>query len=134
MRDADSDTAKYLKVGTNGEISWVTDLADAKVFISNGQGYVTIKGLEDGTYYLEETKAPNDKYVLLENRVEFEINQNSFDSTDPLGTGKAEVVVNKQKGSLPSTGGSGIYLMMAAGVAVMTIVGVAYLRSQRKKA
>ena len=134
VRDADSDTAKYLKVGTNGEISWVTDLADAKVFISNGQGYVTIKGLEDGTYYLEETKAPNDKYVLLENRVEFEINQNSFDSTDPLGTGKAEVVVNKQKGSLPSTGGSGIYLMMAAGVAVMTIVGVAYLRSQRKEA
>ncbi|BBM19568.1 hypothetical protein G15_3248 [Enterococcus avium] len=51
-----------------------------------------------------------------------------------MATGTAETVVNKQKGSLPSTGGSGIYLMMAAGVAVMAIVGVAYLRSQRKEA
>ena len=79
-------------------------------------------------------KSPNDKYVLLASRVPFTVNQNSFDSTDPLATGTAETVVNKQKGSLPSTGGSGIYLMMAAGVAVMAIVGVAYLRSQRKEA
>lgn len=134
VRDADNDSAKYLKVGANGEISWVANLNDAKVFVSDSSGYVTIKGLEDGTYYLEETKAPNDKYVLLEDRVEFEVNKNSFDSTDPLNTGTAETVINKQKGSLPSTGGSGIYLMMAAGVAVMAIVGVAYMRSQRKEA
>lgn len=134
VRDGDSDTAKYLSVGTNGEITWVTSKDDAKVFTSDASGYVTIKGLEDGTYYLEETKAPNDKYVLLEDRVEFTVSKTSFDSTDPLASGTAEVVVNKQKGSLPSTGGSGIYLMMAAGVAVMAIVGVAYLRSQRKEA
>lgn len=134
VRDGDSDAAKYLKVDTNGEISWVTNKTDAKVFTSNTQGYVTIKGLKNGTYYLEETKAPNDKYVLLASRVPFTVNQNSFDSTDPLATGTAETVVNKQKGSLPSTGGSGIYLMMAAGVAVMAIIGVAYLRSQRKEA
>lgn len=134
VRDADSDAAKYLKVGANGEVSWVTNKSDAKVFTSNTQGYVTIKGLANGTYYLEETKAPNDKYVLLANRVAFTVNQNSFDSTDPLTSGTAETVVNKQKGSLPSTGGSGIYLMMAAGIAVMAIVGVVYLRSQRKEA
>ncbi|WP_256137761.1 SpaH/EbpB family LPXTG-anchored major pilin [Enterococcus avium] len=134
VRDADSDSAKYLKVGADGEISWVTNKVDAKVFTSNAQGYVTIKGLANGTYYLEETKAPNDKYVLLANRVEFEITKNSFDSTDPLASGTAEEVVNKQKGSLPSTGGSGIYLMMAAGIAVMAIVGIAYMRSQHKEA
>lgn len=134
VRDGNDDSAKYLKVGANGEVSWVTTQADAKVFTSNTQGYVTIKGLEDGTYYLEETKAPNDKYVLLDTRKAFTVSQNSFDSTDPLASGTAEIVVNKQKGSLPSTGGSGIYLMMAAGVAVMAIVGVAYMRSQRKEA
>lgn len=137
VRDANSDSAKYLKVGTNGEITWVADESDATPFTSGPLGYVTIKGLKNGTYYLEETKAPNDKYVLLTDRVEFTVSKNSFDTTDPLKTGTAgipEVVTNKQKGSLPSTGGSGIYLMMAAGVAVMAIVGVAYLRAQRKEA
>ncbi|MGG5370353.1 SpaH/EbpB family LPXTG-anchored major pilin [Enterococcus sp. AZ196] len=134
VRDADSDSAKYLKVGANGEISWVATEAGATTFTSNAQGYVIIKGLENGTYYLEETKAPNDKYVLLGDRVSFIVTQNSFDTTDPLNSGSAEEVVNKQKGSLPSTGGSGIYLMMAAGIAVMAVVGVIYLRSQRKEA
>lgn len=134
VRDGDSDTANYLKIGSNGEVTWVANESDATTFTSNSLGYITVKGLENGTYYLEETKAPNDKYVLLTGRVAFEVNQNSFDSTDPLATGTAETVINKQKGSLPSTGGSGIYLMMAAGVAVMAIVGVAYLKSQRKEA
>ncbi|GCF93802.1 cell wall surface anchor protein [Enterococcus florum] len=136
VRDADDASAKYLKIGTDGEVSWVTNEADATKYESDTSGYVTIKGLKDGTYYLEEVETPTDKYVLLTDRVEFEVTQGSFDSTDPLAAtpGTPEEVVNKQKGSLPSTGGAGVYIMMALGVAVIAIVGAAYMRSQRKEA
>lgn len=137
VRDgSDKSTAKYLVIGSNGEVSWSANAADAEVFTSNPSGYVTIKGLKDGTYYLQETKTPTDKYVLLTDMVAFTVSKTSFDTTDPLASptpGTPGQVVNKQKGSLPSTGGSGIYVMMALGVAVMAIVGVWYVRSQRKE-
>lgn len=135
VRDgSDKTTAKYLVIGSAGEVTWSTNAADATPFTSNASGYVTIKGLKDGTYYLQETKTPTDKYVLLEDMVAFTVSKTSFDTTDPLTTGDPSKVVNKQKGSLPSTGGSGIYVMMALGVAVMAVVGVWYVRSQRKEA
>ena len=127
VRDADNDSAKYLNIGTDGEVTWVAALTGATTFTSGTDGSITVKGLKDGKYYLEETETANDKYVLLSSRVEFEVTKTSFDTT-PLG------VPNKQKGSLPSTGGTGIYLMMAAGVLVMAVVGLGYVRSQRKEA
>ncbi len=132
---SDKDTADYLVVGTNGEISWGTE-AQATEFESNASGYVTIRGLEDGTYYLQETKTPTDKYVLLEDMKEFIVSKTSFDTTDPLATtpGTPAEVINLQQGSLPSTGGTGIYVMVALGAVVMAAAGVWYVRSQRKEA
>lgn len=133
VRKADNDTAQYLKIGTNGEVTWEAAEADATTFTSDASGIVTVKGLEDGTYYLEETKTANDKYILLAARVAFTVTQTSFDDTDPL-TGVPLDVVNKQKGSLPSTGGTGIYVIMAVGTLIMVAVGYGYVRSQRKEA
>lgn len=134
VRDGNTAAAKYLVIGSNGEVSWSTNAADAKVFTSNQDGYVTVKGLKDGTYYLQETKTPTDKYVLLTDMVAFTVTKTSFGTTDPLNSGTPGQVVNKQKGTLPSTGGSGIYVMMALGAVVMALVGVWYVRSQRKEA
>ncbi|WP_438715156.1 SpaH/EbpB family LPXTG-anchored major pilin [Enterococcus sp. AZ109] len=142
VRDgSDKATAKYLVIGTNGEVSWTTVADDATPFTSNEDGYVTVRGLADGIYYLQETKTPTDKYVLLEEMTKFEVTQNSFNTTNPLanvpGTtelGKPAEVINLQEGSLPSTGGTGIYVMVALGLAVMSIAGVWYVRSQRKEA
>lgn len=137
VRDGSTAAAKYLVIGSNGEVSWSANAADATPFTSNTSGYVTVKGLKDGTYYLQETKTPTDKYVLLTDLIAFTVSKTSFDTTDPLASptpGTPGQVVNKQKGTLPSTGGSGIYVMMALGAAVMAIVGVWYVRSQRKEA
>ena len=135
VRNGDADTAGYLKIDeTTGDVTWVTTVDDATTFTTGADGYIVIKGLEDGTYYLEETKAPSDKFVELEDRVKFKVEKGSFDTTDPLASGTPEKVINLQKGSLPSTGGTGIYAMMILGVAVMGAAGVFFAYSKRKKA
>lgn len=137
VRDADDTNAKYLKVDeTTGSVSWVDTYAEASKFTSGTGGIISVKGLKNGTYYLEETKTPNDKYVLLQNRIAFTVSKDSYDTTDPLNAtpGTPLDVVNKQQGQLPSTGGSGIYLMVGLGLAAMAVAGVWYVRSQRKEA
>lgn len=135
VRDADTTTAKYLKIdaGTK-EISWVDTYDAATKFTTAGDGIVDIKGLTYGTYYLEETKAPTD-YVKLSARIEFTV---AFDSyTAHTTTTPTEVkehnVANTPKGFLPSTGGAGIILFVALGTAMVGLAGV-YFTSRRKDA
>ncbi|HFU4364857.1 TPA: SpaH/EbpB family LPXTG-anchored major pilin [Streptococcus suis] len=135
VRDADTTTAKYLKIdaGTK-EISWVDTDETATKFTTGADGIVDIKGLTYGTYYLEETKAPTD-YVKLSDRIEFTVAFNSY--TDHTTITPAEVkehpVVNTPKGFLPSTGGAGIILFVALGAAMIGLAGV-YFTSRRKDA
>ncbi|MGQ7341421.1 SpaH/EbpB family LPXTG-anchored major pilin [Streptococcus suis] len=135
VRNADTTTAKYLKIdaGTK-EISWVDTDETATKFTTGANGIVDIKGLTYGTYYLEETQAPTD-YVKLTERIEFTVAFNSY--TDHTTITPAEVkehpVVNTPKGFLPSTGGAGIILFVALGVAMVGLAGV-YFTSRRKDA
>ncbi|WP_392452453.1 SpaH/EbpB family LPXTG-anchored major pilin [Streptococcus parasuis] len=126
---------QYLKIDdTTKEISWVGTYEKATKFTTGADGIVDIKGLTYGTYYLEETKAPTD-YVKLSDRIEFTVAFNSY--TDHKTITPAEVkehpVVNTPKGFLPSTGGAGIILFVALGVAMVGLAGV-YFTSRRKDA
>lgn len=54
----DGDTKEYAKL-TNGRINgWVTNMGDAAILETSGEGNILIEGLNVGTYYLEETEAP----------------------------------------------------------------------------
>ncbi|GIC31638.1 hypothetical protein SUT328_16540 [Streptococcus parasuis] len=129
VRDADATTAKYLKIDVDTkEISWVTSDTDATKFTTGADGIVDIKGLTYGTYYLEETKAPKD-YVKLSERIAFTVAFNSYKTTTTTPTN----VANTPKGFLPSTGGAGIILFVALGVAMVGLAGV-YFTSRRKDA
>lgn len=126
VRDAAS-AGKYLKIDdTTKEISWVDSYDTATKFTTGTDGIVDIKGLTYGKYYLEETKAPTD-YVKLTERIAFTVEFDSYKTT----TTTPHNVANTPKGFLPSTGGAGIILFVALGVAMVGLAGV-YFTSRRK--
>lgn len=129
VRDANADTAKYLKIDdTTKEISWVDSDDTATKFTTGADGIVDIKGLTYGTYYLEETKAPTD-YVKLSERIAFTVAFDSYKTT----TTTPHNVANTPKGFLPSTGGKGIVLFVGLGIVMVALAG-AYFVSRRKEA
>lgn len=118
---------QYLKIDdTTKEISWVDTYKEATKFTTGADGIVDIKGLTYGTYYLKETQAPTD-YVKLSARIAFTV---AFDSYKNKTT-TPHNVANTHRGFLPSTGGAGIILFVALGVAMVGLAGV-YFTSRRK--
>ena len=54
-------TAEYVKVDANGKVTgWTSNKSDASTLISDTNGLFKVIGLDDGTYTLTETKAPED--------------------------------------------------------------------------
>ena len=80
-------------------------------------GMVRIYGLDNGTYYLEETVAP-DGYNKLTARQKFIISDANLDATfngDIFSSGSGVHVVNKTGSMLPETGGLGVVLFTVLG-------------------
>ncbi|MBO1298410.1 MULTISPECIES: SpaA isopeptide-forming pilin-related protein [unclassified Enterococcus] len=129
VRDQDATTAKYLVIDpVTKAVTWTTSQEEATIFTSTSDGLVDITGLSYGTYYLEETKAPNN-YVKLTERIAFKVDQQSYAVAGELIT--PEKVPNKHKGTLPETGGKGISLYIGLGVMLLTIVGIYWMKRQK---
>ncbi|HFI0233105.1 TPA: SpaH/EbpB family LPXTG-anchored major pilin [Streptococcus suis] len=130
VRKSKATNAEYFVATADGGV-WTTDKSKATVYKTTGNGIVDVKGLEYGTYQLQEITAPTD-YALpkdLAAYTEFEVTKNSYTttSTAPIK------IVNTPKGFLPSTGGAGIILFVALGAAMVGLAGV-YFTSRRKDA
>ncbi|MDO4761475.1 MAG: SpaH/EbpB family LPXTG-anchored major pilin [Corynebacterium sp.] len=115
------------------------------VFESNNQGVVELRGLHvnnvvDGQatpstpakYCLVEIKSPAGKALLAE-PIEFQVTKGDNDKVALVDL--ATVVNVDQNGGfrLPLTGGTGIYLLLAAGGAFLLIGGGYYLKLQRRR-
>ena len=114
------DATEYLVMNDSTKaITWENTDTNAYVFETvkdvegMEDGVIDIKGLRYGEYTLKEIAAPND-YILPEEGISFTIGFGTYGSETSLVD--PDPVPNKHKGSLPSTGGSGIVAFILIGV------------------
>ena len=107
------------------------DEAGVPIVVKNGK--VRVVGFDNGTYYLEETVAP-DGYNKLTARQKFIISDANLDSIfngDIYSTGSGVHVVNKTGSMLPETGGLGTVIFLTIGGVVMLSAGILLFAKKR---
>lgn len=160
-KEVNSETLYYAKTDDQNIISdWTTNIEEAKTFTSDDKGLFSIIGLDDGTYYLKETVAP-DGYNTLEKPIKFTISAETVHTQDwdglesgaalksldisivssmdavQKGTGDTTdgsvsmTVKNKIGSTLPSTGGIGTTIFYVVGGLLMA--GAAVLLIVKKR-
>lgn len=151
-------TAKEYLVLENGKVkTWTDDESAASVLVSDAKGEFSITGLDEGVYYLVETKAPTG-YNLLTDPVKVTIfadTNNGHDGTANALTGtqvlvgdqtttnlpkhtpnypeghEAIDIANQSGVVLPSTGGMGTKMFYMIGGVLL--VGASVLLVSRKR-
>lgn len=95
-------------------------------------GKATIKGLDSGTYWLEETKQPTG-YNKLDGRQEVEIKSGNLDAVVSDGTydNGGVQVINYTGSQLPTTGGMGTTIFYVLGGALMLGAVVLFITKKR---
>lgn len=88
-----------------------------------------LEGLKIGTYYLHETKVPDNMVVPQGNAAFFEVAITDSENITTIGSGSVEIP-NVPKGFLPSTGGTGIIAFLVVGVALMGGAFIWYRKSK----
>ncbi|MGT2799812.1 SpaH/EbpB family LPXTG-anchored major pilin [Streptococcus marmotae] len=120
-----------------GKFGGTVEAGKEIVLKSDAKGEFEIKGLgytpdtntadnkSDGekAYYLQETKAPAG-YVVLSGRIEFKVNQTSYNTnpttiTANAGNADPQEVVNNKRPNIPHTGGIGTIIFVVSGLALM---------------
>lgn len=95
---------------------------------NNGSLTAMFAGLNAGTYYLVETKAPDD-YKLASGMMEITL---ADDITEDGSFVHTAEVANSTLVSLPITGGIGTLIFTFSGIALMGAAVLLYIRSRRK--
>ena len=97
------------------------------------KGKVRVVGLDNGVYFLEETKAP-DGYNAITSRQKFTIADNNLDAIITGGivsTNSGVQVVNHTGTMLPETGGMGTVLFITIGTILVLGAGVVLVTKKR---
>lgn len=119
----------YAKFDANGLLTgWTTGATYAGVTMtSNDKTELVLNGLDAGTYYLEETKAP-DGYNKLTDPVTVTITEDGKVNETANGT---VYVSNNAGATLPSTGGMGTTLFYVIGGGLMVAAVVLLVTKKR---
>ncbi|MDU1028425.1 MAG: SpaH/EbpB family LPXTG-anchored major pilin [Clostridiales bacterium] len=128
LRDGTDTKAKYYRL-EDGKVTWVEKESDATKVVTDGKGRADFKGLKNGTYYLEETKAP-EGYNMLTDKVEAVVDY-ANQSADVFATFK---VLNNTGSVLPGTGGMGAKLFIVIGGGIGLLAAGMYRRSRKMNA
>lgn len=132
LKNANDTTAKYYKYtaatdSTPAKVEWVNDRAEATETVTDVNGAASFPGLKNGTYYLEETAAP-DGYNMLTAAVEVTIAGNDTDVSSLTVTSK---VANNTGLTLPETGGMGTTIFYVIG-GLLTISAAVLLVTKKR--
>ena len=124
-----TETAGIYKVCTKN------DSADGHKHIititTDSNGKLQIEGLEQGAYYLKETKAPAG-YNLLTDAIKIVIGADGALAAGDAETTTSEVVVENRAGTvLPETGGIGTTIFYVAGGALVLAAVVLLITKKR---
>lgn len=130
------DEGKYTYASDQNATGNTTEMVTAADKI-DGKGYnLHLNGLAAGTYYLEETKAP-DGFNKLANPIKVTITKTgdaewTISKGDTVVGDKIIDIENSTGSLLPSTGGTGVIVF--AGVAILLVFGVvvSFIRDKRK--
>lgn len=98
--------------------------ASKKTLTSNADGKILVDGLDAGTYYLKETKAP-DGYVCSSEELTIVI-------LEKAGVNNT-VGVSFANSQIPHTGGTGTLMFTIGGAAIIATAGVLLLVSRKKR-
>ncbi len=111
------------------KVTWVAEIKDATKVTTDENGAAAFEGLENGTYYLLETKAP-EGYNLLNEPAEIVI---AGDEADTAKLTQTQQVINKAGTELPSTGGVGTTMFYVIG-GLMMLMAVVLLVTKKRMA
>ncbi|HEL1656049.1 TPA: isopeptide-forming domain-containing fimbrial protein [Streptococcus suis] len=117
----------------NMQWEWVNDKSQAFTFISSTDGKFEVKGLKQGTYYLEETKAP-EGYALLSTGIEFQVQQGSWNDNRAKLSIDQHTQIRNKKVTIPQTGGIGTLVFTVVGLSAMAFAFIAMKKRQSEEA
>ena len=133
----------YKRDETTKNVTWVLNKAEATMLSSDTNGVLTFTGIDMGTYYLEETKAP-DGYNLLSGDVTVVINKNAanngyvatVDGSGNVAPDENNLTViasiaNSTGAMLPETGGTGTIIFIVVGAVAVIGAGLFLVTNKR---
>lgn len=123
FKESGSGDGIYYKADDNTSTSTIVVGTDS----SNNKGNLELRGLDIGTYYLTETKAP-DEYNKLDKKIKVEVTE------DGIKTIKVE---NSKGFQLPTTDGMGTVIftvvgIVLIGVGILLVIVIANKKSKQK--
>ncbi len=126
-----NEVAVVAKDNNDGYRRARTDETGVSIVVKDGK--VRVDGFDNGTYWLEETVAP-EGYNKLTARTKFIISDGNLDAVFNEGifsTGSGVHVVNKTGEMLPETGGFGTTMMLLFGGIVVLAAGIVLFARKR---
>lgn len=130
MYKKENGANKYATVSDGKLTGWVDKKENATTLTTNANGEIEVEGLDLGTYYFEEIKAPTG-YSLDATPVDAEITLEGQTATAVID-GEQAVKFNTTLSALPGTGGMGTTIFTIAGCVIMISAAGLFFASRRK--